>query len=688
MHDNPLHALAEFPRFDHIRPEHGVPAVRRLITDAETAIAAIEADCPATWDGRIRALHDVTTPVWRAWGIIEHLVSVANSPGWRSVEETLQPEVVAFSMRVAQSRPLYAALCALRDTPACAAFETGRRRVIDAALRAARDSGISLEDEAKAKFNACVNTLTAHATTFANHVLDATQAFSLLLRHPDEVAGLPPTLREACAQSARAAGESTATAEHGPWRVTLESALYGPFMQYADRRDLRQALYRANIARASSGTHDNTPLIDDILARRREMAALLNYPHYAQLSLASKMAGTPEAVYAMINRIGDVARERAREELAALRQFAASSGFEGPLMHEDLAYWSRRQVEALFGYSPESLRPYFPLEHVLDGLFALVNRLTGACIVPADGEAPVWHPDVRFFRVTDAQNQTLAWFYLDPYSRPKSKRGGAWMNAFQTRERRPDGSLKLPIALMVCNQAVPSGGRPSCMTPGEIRTLFHEFGHAIQHMLTHVDIPQVSGINTIEWDAVEIASQFLENWCLRPEVLRTLSRHVETGEPLDDDTLARIQASNTHHAALQTLRQLRFACVDLDLHTHYPSPDYPTIAATEQCAAERFSVMPPLPEDRFLCSFSHIFAGGYAAGYYSYLWAEVLAADAFASFEEAGLDNDEAVRRMGRRYAETLLGRGGSEHPMDVFKAFRGREPDVRALLRHKGLLD
>ncbi len=687
MSDNPLLPLAEFPDFAAIRPEHAAPAVEAMIAEAERRVAALERRCEPTWDGRVAALHDATAPLWRAWGVVEHLLSVANCDAWREVEKSLQPAIIAFSMRIMQSRPLYDALAALQASPSFATLDAGRRRVVENALLSARHSGVALDGEAKTRFNAIVQELSSFSMTFSNNVIDATKAFALTLRGRDDVAGLPATLLGACAEAARNAGEADASPEAGPWRVTLEHAVLGPFMQYAERRDLREQLYRASVARAASGDIDNTPVIARILELRREMAQLVGYPDFAALSLAGKMAGAAEPVYAMFDRVGAAAIEPARAELADLQRFAEANGFaDGPLRPWDTAYWARRQVEARFGYSPESLRPFFPFEHVLAGLFALVEKLTGARVLPADGQAPVWHPDVRFFRMADAAGETIAWFYLDPYSRPETKRGGAWMNEFQTREVLPDGTVRRPIALMVCNQAVPSGGRPSCMTPGEIATLFHEFGHAIQHMLTRVDIPEASGINNVEWDAVEVASQFLENWSARPEVLRSLSRHVDTGAPLDDDTLRRIHASDTHHAAMQTVRQLRFALVDLDLHAKFPSETCPTVEETEAAAARRFAVMPPIPEDRSLCSFTHIFAGGYAAGYYSYLWAEVLAADVFCAFLETGVGNDDAVRRLGRRYAETFLARGGAEHPMDVFKAFRGREPDPAALLRLKGL--
>ncbi|MGI5869489.1 MAG: M3 family metallopeptidase [Kiritimatiellia bacterium] len=687
MSDNPLLPLAEFPDFAAIRPEHAAPAVDALIATAETQVAEIERRGEPTWEGRIVALREATTPLSRVWGVVMHLVSVANCDAWRKVEEALQPRIVTFFMRVVQSRPLYDALLALRGSPAFDGFDRDRQRVIDTSLKGARQSGVGLDGEEKERFNAIVQELSALSMKFSNNVIDATKRYSMTLRSRDDVAGLPGTLLEACAEAARKSGEVGATPENGPWRVSLEHAVLAPFMQYAERRDLREQLLRASLTRASSGELDNGPIIERILALRREMATLAGYADYAALSLDMKMAGSADPVYALFDRVGSVVMEKAQAELVDLQRFAEANGFDGGKLRPwDTAYWSRRQVEVRFGYSPEALRPYLPFEHVLSGLFALVEKLVGARIAPADGEAPVWHPDVRFFRVTDKAGDTLAWFYLDPYSRPETKRGGAWMNEFQTREVLPDGAIRRPIALIVCNQAVPAAGKPSCMTPSEIATLFHEFGHALQHMLTRVDIPEASGINNIEWDAVEVASQFLENWSRLPDVLRSLSRHVETGEPLDDDTLERIHASDTHNAAMGMARQLRFGLVDMDLHAKFPSETHPTIAATEAAASRRFSVLPRLPEDRSLCTFAHVFAGGYAAGYYSYLWAEVLAADVFLSFLDAGIEDDEAIQRLGKRYAETFLACGGGEHPMDVFRAFSGREPNPVALLRLRGL--
>ena len=701
MSENPFLSRERFPRFDELTPEAAREALPVLIAETEAKVAALEAKCEPTWDGRVAALTDALEPFSRAWHLVGHMLGVRNSDAWRAVEEELQPHVVRLSLRVAQSRPLYDALLALRDGPAWASLDEGRRRVVESAIRDARDAGVGLDGPARERFLEIATRLSELSTKFSNNTLDATKAFALDLSDPAEVAGLPPAVLALCADAWNAAhageagaggsGEAPgrcATPEAGPWRVTLEISIYSPFQQYAERRDLREALYRARAARASSGATDNTAILSEILALRREQAALLGFPTYARLALDSRMAKEPGAVYAMIDRIGAAALPRAREELAATRAFAAENGAEGELLHWDLAYWSRRRLEALYGYSSETLRPYLPFPRVLDGLFGLARELFGVAIEPCDGLAPVWHPDVRLFRVRDAESGAeLAHFYLDPYSRPAEKQGGAWMDEICNRAERADGSVRLPLALLCCNQAPPSGGKPSLMTLGEVDTLFHEFGHALQGMLTRVGIPEAAGIANVEWDAVELASQFLENWHDLPAQLRTLSAHVETGEPIPEDLVAKIQGAKTFHQGLATVRQLRFALADLDLHERVPCAELPDAEAAWAAASARFALLPPIPEERFLNTFTHIFSGGYAAGYYSYMWADILAHDAFAAFEEAGLDDPAARAATGRRYAATILALGGSRAPADVFRDFRGRDPTPDALLRHKGLL-
>ena len=684
--DLPFTTPSGFPDFAALTPAAARETLPRLLEEAETRVAALERAAEPTWDGRVRALADATRPLTFAWHLVEHVLGVCNSDEWRALEEAFQPEIVRFSLRVAQSRPLFAALRALRDGPGFAAMPEGRRRVVEAGLRDARDAGVALEGAERERFVAAATRLSELSTRFSNNVLDSIKAFSLVLRTEEEAAGLPPSVRELFAASAREAGETDATAEKGPWRVTLEPSSSRPFLQYAERRDLREKVYRADATRASAGALDNGPVLEEILALRREQAARLGFPTYARLALDSRMAKTPEAVYGMIDRIGGPALAKGRAELDSLRAFAAENGFEGALEPWDLAFWSRRQLEALHGYSPETLRPYFPLPRVLDGLFALARELFGATVEPADGEAPVWHPDVRFFRVRGEDGAVLAHFYLDPYSRPATKRNGAWMDELLPRERRPDGSLVLPLALLCCNQAPPAGGKPSLMTLYDVETVFHEFGHALQGMLTRVDDPECAGIGNVEWDAVELASQFMENWCREPGPLRDLSRHVDTGEPLPDDLIARIRGAATFGTGRATVRQLSFALLDMDLHERVPCPALPDAAAAQRAAFDRFSVLPPIPEDRFLNAFTHVFSGGYAAGYYSYMWADILAHDAFAAFEEAGLSDPAARAATGRRYAATILALGGSRDPADVFRDFRGRDPSPDALLRHTGL--
>lgn len=683
---NPFLATDYFPRFSELTPEAATEAIRKLAEQTATDVAALEKNCTPTWEGRVQALTDILEPLGFAWHLLGHMTGVCNNDAWRKAEEELQPLVVRTFLAIGQSRPLYDALRALRDSAGFPALEEGKRRVIEAELRDARDSGVGLDGAQKERFNEIAARLAELSTKFSNNTLDATKAFSLVLRAKEDVAGLPPAVLALLSESYKGTeGAGPTSPEAGPWRVTLEAALYGPFLQYSERRDLREKLYRARATRASSAVPetDNGPILREILALRREQASLLGFPSYARLALDSRMAKDPSAVYGMIDSIGAPALDASRRELDELRAFAARHGFTEALANWDLAYWQRRLQEENFGYSSETLRPYFQFPIVLRALFDLAHELFGVSIEEADGLAPVWHPDVRFFRVRDEDGADRAYFYLDPYSRPASKQGGAWMDELRGRRRNPDGSVRLPLALLCCNQAPAAEGKPSLMTLGDVETLFHEFGHALQGMLTTVDLPQCSGISCVEWDAVELASQFLENWCVQPETLHRLSDHVDTHEHLPEDLVGKIRAAQTFCQGLFTTRQLSFALVDMDLHE---KPDADPDRGWSEAAA-RFSPLPPIEGDAFLHTFTHIFSGGYAAGYYSYMWADVLAHDAFAAFEEAGLADPAARARTGRRYAATILALGGSRAPADVFRDFRGRDPDPAALLRHKGLV-
>lgn len=683
--ENPLLDTSGPPRFHEIGPEHVVPGIRTLLAELAGALDALEASVAPTWDAVVEPLERIGDRLARVWGTVGHLLAVRNSAALREAHEVVQPEVVAFSLRLAQSRPVYRALEALQAGAEWRALDAAQRRIVDSLLRDARLSGVGLEGPAQARFNAIQTELAELGTRFMNNVLDATKAFALELHASDEADGLPPSLRELAAQSAREAGHAAATAERGPWRITLELPSYVPFMQHARRRELRERLYRAYITRAASGETDNTPLLLRILRLRREQARLLGFATYAELSLASKMAPSIEAVERLLEELRTAAwpaAERDLDELRALAREAAAPEAETGLALWDIPFWAERLRERRFAYSEEALRPYFPFPRVLDGLFALAHRLFGVTIRPADGQAPVWHPDVRFFRIYDEEGDEIAAFYLDPFSRPAEKRGGAWMDECIGRAHG-----RRPIAYLVCNQAPPVDGKPSCMSFDEVATLFHEFGHGLQHMLTTVEHGLASGIRNIEWDAVELPSQFMENWCYHRETLRGLSAHVDTGEPLPDELFERIRAARTFRAGSDMLRQIYFALIDLELHHGFDPDGTETPWDVQRRVARRTTLIPPLPDDRFLCGFTHLFAGGYAAGYYSYKWAEVLSADAFAAFEEAGLDDPQAVAETGRRYRLTILALGGSRHPMEVFRAFRGREPSTVALLRHAGLL-
>ncbi len=685
---NPLLIGEGLPPFEQIQPDHVVPAITQLLQELEAQLAALEANVVPTWEGLVVPLEQIEERLSWSWGVVGHLMGVKNSPELRQAYETMQPEVVKFWNRLSQSQPIYAGFKALRQSELWSTLDEAQQRIVDAALRDAELSGVGLEGEAKERFNAIQLELAELSTRFSNNVLDATKAFSLTLTQPDEIAGLPPSLVALAAQAARAAGEENATAETGPWRITLDLPSYIPFMQHSRCRDLREKLYRVFVSRASSGEWNNSPLIERILELRQEQAKLLGYQSYAEVSLAAKMASSVEAVEKLLEELRQASHDAAVNDLKTLQEHAKSKGETEPLQHWDISFWAERQREEKFDFNAEELRPYFPLEQVLSGLFDLSKRLFGITITPADGEASVWHPDVRYFQVADESGTSIAHFFLDPYSRPAEKRGGAWMDECiaRARVRYSSGtSVRLPVAYLVCNQTPPVDDKPSLMTFGEVETLFHEFGHGLHHMLTRVDYPKASGIRNVEWDAVELPSQFMENWCYHRPTLLSLGKHYQTGEPLPEHYYQKLLAARTYMSGSATLRQIHFSWVDLELHHRY-QPGGETPEQVRRRIAEKTTVLPPLPEDSFLCAFGHIFAGGYAAGYYSYKWAEVLSADAFAAFEEAGLDDEQKLAQVGHRFRDTVLALGGSQHPMKVFTAFRGREPNTTALLRHNGL--
>jgi oligopeptidase A len=688
--ENPLLIGKGLPPFQQIQPEHVVPAITQLLTELEEKLAYLEANVVPTWEGLVKPLEQIEERLTWSWSIVGHLMGVQNSPGLRQAYETMQPEVVKFWNRMSQSQPIYKGFKALQSSEVWSQLEPSQQRIIESALRDAELSGVGLEGEAKVRFNQIQLQLAELSTHFSNNVLDATKAFSLTLTQPDQVEGLPPSWKALTAQAARAAGAENATPEAGPWKLTLDFPSYLPVMQHSRRRDLREQLYRAFISRASDEEFDNKPAIEQILQLRQAEAELLGYASYAEASLAAKMAPSVEAVEQLLEELRSASYDAAKQELAELRDYAASKGETAELQQWDITFWSERLREEKFDFNAEELRPYFPLDQVLTGLFDLSKRIFGVVITAADGEAPVWHPDVRYFQVADESGKAIAHFYLDPYSRPAEKRGGAWMDDCISRAKvfnNGASEVRLPVAYLICNQTPPVDDKPSLMTFNEVETLFHEFGHGLHHMLTRVDYAKAAGTRNVEWDAVELPSQFMENWCYDRPTLLSLGKHYQTGEPLPERYYQKLLAARTFMSGSVMLRQIHFSWVDLELHHRYRPGQGETAADVRQRLAKTTTVMPPLPEDDFLCAFGHIFAGGYAAGYYSYKWAEVLSADAFAAFEEAGLDDPEAIAQVGQRYRETVLALGGSKHPMEVFKSFWGREPNTTALLRHNGLI-
>ncbi len=693
--NSPLLAGSGLPSFQTINADQVSKDIPQLLSRLETKLqtleqdlsSAIDADGPLHWSQVMVPLQQIGESLRWSWGVVSHLNGVCNSPELREAHAAQQPEVVRLGNRLGQSRVIYQALCLLRDKPA-ESLNPAQQRVLSAELLSMDQRGVGLDGDEQTAFNAASERLAQLSTQFGNHVLDATQSWTLRLSEPSDVDGLPRRALEALAAAAREAGDADATAESGPWLLGLDMPRYLPFLTHATNRQLRETVYKAHVSRASAGDLDNRGLIEEILTLRREQAERLGYTHWADLSLASKMADDVPAVEALLEELRAAAYPAAQQELADLRACAQRHGAHeaGDLAPWDLPFWSEKLRKERFDLDQEALRPWFPLPQVLDGLFGLCKRLFKVDIRPADGEAPIWHEDVRFFRVYAASGEAIAAFYLDPFSRPATKRGGAWMDECLGRRRLSDGSLVLPVAYLVCNQTPPVGDTPSLMSFEEVETLFHEFGHGLQHMLTTVDEPEAAGISNVEWDAVELPSQFMENWCLDHATLMGMARHWQTQEPLPEAEFKKLQTSRTFNAGLATLRQIHFALTDLRLHSVWTPELEITPNAMRRDIAVTTTVMPPIPEDEFLCAFGHIFSGGYSAGYYSYKWAEVLSADAFAAFEEVGLDKEEDIQATGARFRDTVLSLGGSQSPADVFAAFRGRPASTEALIRHSGL--
>ena len=673
--DNPLLDFSGLPRFAEVRPEHIGPAIDALLDEARITIERVAAAAGTpTWETFVQPLSDALDRLDRTWTQISHLNAVVNTPELRAAYNDNLPKVTAFYTDLGQDERLLARYRELALSPGFADADPARRRVVDHALRDFRLSGAELAAEPKARFKAIEDELAKLSSRFADNLLDATNAYALYVDDASRLAGMPA--------DAIAAARAAAQADAKPgWKLTLHMPSYLPVLQYADDRTLRQTLYRAYATRASEfgdPAWDNGPLVDRILALRAESATLLGCESYAEVSLVPKMARSPIEVLDFLHDLAARAKPYAERDMAELADFARDELALPELAAWDVAYASEKLRQARYSYSDQEVKQYFPEDRVLSGMFRVVETLYGVTVRASS--APAWDPAVRFFEITDRAGAPVGQFYLDLYARA-GKRGGAWMDA-AIKRRRSNGHVQHPVAFLVCNFAAPVAGRPAMFTHREVTTLFHEFGHGLHLLLTRVDVPGASGLEGVEWDAVELPSQFMENFCWEWDVVVHMSEHVDTGEPLPESLFDRLLAAKNFQSGMQTVRQLEFALYDMRLHHDARRSISPLALAW--AVRREVAVMPRPDYDRSLPhGFSHIFAGGYAAGYYSYKWAEVLAADAYGLFEEQGVLSEAT----GARFRDEILARGGSRPALDSFVAFRGRKPEISALLRHNGML-
>jgi len=675
---NPLLERDGLPSFSKIQPDHILPALTHMLADNRAAIAQLLTSGTAyTWENFVQVLEDLDDRLNQLWSPISHLHHVVDSEAMRAPYEACLALLSAYRSELGHNQALYAGYRALADSPLYAQLDDTQRKIIANELRDFHLAGVDLPPAQQARFTEIQQELSRLASKFGQNLLDATRAWQKHFTDEQRLAGLPESAKALARQQAEQAGLER-------WLLTPDLPSYLPAMNYLDDRELRCELYQAFTTRASEqGTEaswDNGPVITEILALRHELAQLLGFSQYADYSLATKMAESSPQVLDFLQDLARRARPFGERDLAELRDFAQTQHGISTLHLWDVPYYSEKLRLHRYDLSQQDLRVYFPLPRVLDGLFQVVKRLYGLRIEAQDG-VDTWHPSVQFYAIYDAAGALRGHFYLDPYARP-GKRGGAWMGNCRTRKRR-GAQLQNPVAYLVCNFSPPVGDTPALLTHAEVTTLFHEFGHGLHHLLTRIDHPSVSGVGGVAWDAVELPSQIMENWCWEREALDLLARHYQTDEALPAALYEKMRAARNFQAGLFALRQLEFALFDLRLHSEYaPGADSAWVQTLLDEVRQAVAVLIPPAFNRFQHSFSHIFSGGYAAGYYSYKWAEVLSADAFAAFEEEGIFNPDT----GRRFLEAVLELGGSREPLALFKAFRGREPQIDALLRHTGM--
>ncbi len=678
---NPLLDFSDLPRFDLIQPAHVKPAIETLLADGRALIERLTADnTPATWADFAGALSLGLEPFGRAWGVVGHLHSVNDVPAWREAYNEMLPEVSRFYSELGQNLKLFDKYRALKASPEYATLSREQKKIVDNEIRDFRLSGAELPEEQKPRYQAIMEELSQLAAKFAENLLDATNAFAEIVTDEAQLAGLPDYAKEAAREAAQKAGLDG-------WKFTLHAPSYGPVMQYADNRELRARLYRAYATRAAEFTDgaskpewDNTPVIQRMLELRQEDAQMLGFANFAEVSLQPKMADTPAQVLAFLRDMAAKAKPFAEKDIAELKTFARDELGLADFQPWDAAYVSEKLLQARYAFSEQEVKQYFTEPKVVGGLFQVIESLFNVRVKP--DTAPVWHEDVRFYRIETPAGELVGQFYMDLYAR-ETKRGGAWMDEARSR-RRAAGGIQKPIAYLNCNFARPVGGKPATFTHDEVITLFHESGHGLHHLLTHGEELGVSGIHGVEWDAVELPSQFMENYCWEWDVLQGMTAHVDTGAPLPRALFDKMLAAKNFQSGMMTVRQIEFSLFDMRLHCDFDPKGKQTVMDLLREVRDEVAVLVPPAWHRFPNSFSHIFGGGYAAGYYSYKWAEVLSADAYAAFEEAGDPFDATV---GRRFLDEILAMGGARPALESFRAFRGREPSVDALLRHSGMI-
>ena len=673
---NPLLDIPYLPAFSAIQAEHVIPALETVLQDNRAWLAdTLARQTTFTWESLITPMNEAANRLDRMWSPVSHMNAVVNTDALRQAYNTCLPTLSDYHTEVGQNPALYTAVKAIREQDGT--LNNAQRKSLDDSLLGFKLSGIALSDDEKAIYRRISQELSQLTSRFSDNVLDATNAWTKHITDIVELAGLPESALAMAAQTAQQRGLNG-------WLLTLQFPSYIAVMTYADNRELRAEMYRAYTTRASElGANpdwDNTAVMRDVLRLRQEEAELLGYANYAELSLATKMAENPQQVLAFLNDLAHKAKPYAQQEYAELLAFASTLGLDD-VQAWDVTYVSEKMKQARFDFSEEDLKPYFPADRVIAGLFAQVEKLFGVRNEQQHSGVDLWHADVRFYHVYAPSGELQAVFYLDLYAR-QHKRGGAWMSDFCGRFRHADGRLQIPVAFMTCNGSAPVGEQPALLTHDEVVTLFHEFGHGLHHMLTQVDYPDIAGIAGVEWDAVELPSQFMENWCWERSVLDQMAAHWQTGEPLPEALFQKMLAARHFQTAMATVRQLEFALFDMHLHLDPTAAQEGQVQAIRQQVLDEVAVIKPPAFNRMPHTFTHVFAGGYAAGYYSYKWAEVLSADAFARFEEEGLDNPA----VGQAFLREVLEVGGSRPAMESFVAFRGRKPTVDALLRHSGL--